>query len=99
MSIIKTVNEAEATGRTAGIYAQDRKARGYVPSLMRVLSVHLAGRMEGVAGRDRRINGPAPLRAEDALHGRGHRIQALSRPVSARAFATHYSKPSEATTR
>ncbi|MBG0737912.1 peroxidase-related enzyme [Paeniglutamicibacter antarcticus] len=40
MSIIESVSEADATGRTAGIYAEDRKALGYVPSHTKVLAVH-----------------------------------------------------------
>ncbi|MDJ0355271.1 peroxidase-related enzyme [Paenarthrobacter sp. PH39-S1] len=40
MSIIQTAPEAEATGRTAEIYAEDRQVLGYVPSHTRVLSVH-----------------------------------------------------------
>ncbi len=40
MSIIETVSEAHATGRTAGIYAEDMKFLGYVPSHTKVLSVH-----------------------------------------------------------
>ena len=40
MSIIETVPEALASGRTAEIYAQDRDALGYVPSHTKVLSMN-----------------------------------------------------------
>ncbi len=40
MSIIETVPEARAAGRTAEIYAQDREALGYVPSHTMALSMN-----------------------------------------------------------
>ncbi|MGA7205534.1 MAG: peroxidase-related enzyme [Specibacter sp.] len=40
MSIIATTSEAEATGVTAELYAQDRQALGYVPSHTKALSMN-----------------------------------------------------------
>lgn len=40
MSIIEIIPEAQATGRTAEIYAQDRDTLGYVPSHTKALSMN-----------------------------------------------------------
>jgi uncharacterized peroxidase-related enzyme len=40
MSILETVPEAQATGRTAELYAEDRRALGYVPSHTKALSMN-----------------------------------------------------------